>query len=107
MELNKFHLVPASSRQQYPFDIRLLLYVQSRTPDDGRRDRPKQVECYLKINNLGNKFHFVPASSRQQYLFDICLLLYVQSRTPDDGRRDRLKHIECYAKINILSNWCI
>jgi hypothetical protein len=24
------------------------------TPDDGRRDRPKQVECCAKINNLRN-----------------------------------------------------
>jgi len=27
----------------------LLLYVQSRTPDDGRKDRPKHVECHSKI----------------------------------------------------------
>jgi len=32
-------------RQQYLFDIRLLLYVQSWTADDGRKDRPKHVEC--------------------------------------------------------------
>ena len=37
-----------ASRQQYLFDIRLLLYVQSLTPDDGRKDRPKHVECYTK-----------------------------------------------------------
>ena len=29
--------------------ICLLLYVQSLTPDDGRNDRPKHVECYYKI----------------------------------------------------------
>ena len=36
-----------ASRQQY-----LLLYVQSWTPDDGRKDRPKHVECHFqnKIN---------------------------------------------------------
>jgi len=33
-------------------DLCLLLYVQSETPDDGRKDRPKHVECYYKINNL-------------------------------------------------------
>ena len=26
----------------------LLLYVQARTPDDVRKDRPKRVECYSK-----------------------------------------------------------
>jgi len=35
----------ASSRQ-YLSDICLLLYVQSRTPDDGWKDRPKHVDCY-------------------------------------------------------------
>ena len=38
-----------ASRQQYLFDICLLLYVQSWTPDDGRKDRPKHVECQSKI----------------------------------------------------------
>jgi hypothetical protein len=27
----------------------MMLYVQSLTPDDGRRDRPKHVECCSKI----------------------------------------------------------
>jgi len=35
----------ASSRQ-YLFDIRLLQYVQSLTPVDGWKDRPKYVDCY-------------------------------------------------------------
>ena len=40
---------PLASSQQNLFDICLLLYVQSWTPDDGRKDRPKHVECYSKI----------------------------------------------------------
>jgi len=28
---------------------RLLLYVRFWTPDDGRKDRPKHVECHSKI----------------------------------------------------------
>jgi len=39
-----------ASRQQYLFDKCLLLYVQSWSPDDGRKDRPKHVECHSKIN---------------------------------------------------------
>jgi len=31
------------------FDIFLMLYVHSKTPDDGRKDRPKHVEHYFKI----------------------------------------------------------
>jgi len=38
-----------ASRQQYLFDKCLLLYVQSWTADDGRKDRPKHVECHSKI----------------------------------------------------------
>ena len=38
-----------ASRQQYLFDICLLLYVQSLTPDDGRKDRPKHVECHKAV----------------------------------------------------------
>jgi len=39
----------AVCREQYLFDKCLLLYVQSSTPDDGRKDRPKHVERYSKI----------------------------------------------------------
>jgi hypothetical protein len=40
---------PLASSQQNLFDIHLMLYVQSQTPDDGRKDSPKHVECYYKI----------------------------------------------------------
>ena len=40
----------SASRQHYLFDKFLLLYVQSWTPDDRRKDPPKHVECYSKIN---------------------------------------------------------
>ena len=38
--------------RQYLFDICLLLYVQSLTPDDGQKDRPKHVQCYSNKINL-------------------------------------------------------
>ena len=45
------HLVPASKQPQNLYDIYLMLYVQSQTPDDGRRDRPKHVALFQnKIN---------------------------------------------------------
>jgi len=47
-----YDLVPPSKQEQYLFDIRLLLYVQSRTPDDGRKDRPKHVELFQNKINL-------------------------------------------------------
>ena len=40
-----------ASRQQYMFDKCLLLYVQSWTPDDGRKDRPEHAECHSKIKS--------------------------------------------------------
>jgi hypothetical protein len=39
--------------------ICLLLYVQSWTPDDGRKDRPKHVECYAKENKVEKLVHQV------------------------------------------------
>ena len=39
------------------FDICLLLYVQSCTPDDGRKDRPKHVECHSEINEFDTLVH--------------------------------------------------
>ena len=38
----------------YPlvFDVCLLLYVQSWTPDDGRKDRPKHIELFQNKINL-------------------------------------------------------
>jgi len=41
-----------ANRQQYLFDKRLLPYVESWTPDDGRKDRPKHVECHSKIKYI-------------------------------------------------------
>jgi len=38
-----------ANRQQYLCEKCLLLYTQSCTPDDGRKDRPKHVECHSKI----------------------------------------------------------
>ena len=46
-------------RQILLSDKRLLLYVQSRTPDDGRKDRPKHVECHSKINKFLTLVHLV------------------------------------------------
>jgi len=43
---NQFHLVPASMQSTNLYDIHLMLYVQSWTPDDGRKDHPKHVEWY-------------------------------------------------------------
>ena len=40
-----------ASRQQYLFDICLLLYVQSSTSDDGRKERPKYVELFQNKKN--------------------------------------------------------
>ena len=38
------------------FDICLLPYVQFLAPDDGRKDRPKHVDRFTRINNLRNRY---------------------------------------------------
>jgi len=48
MEL-QFHLIPASKQPQNLCDIYPMLYVQSWTPDDGQRDRPKHAERCSKM----------------------------------------------------------
>jgi len=58
-QLSKRYCWLLASRQQYLFDKCLLLYVQSWTPDDGRNDRPKHVECHSKINTFENLVHLV------------------------------------------------
>jgi len=78
------HLVPASKQTAVSV---WLLYVQSWTADDGRKDRPKHVECYSKQTAVS------------------VWLLYVQSWTADDGRKDRPKHVECYSKQTAVSVW--
>jgi len=45
--------------RQYLFDIRLLHYVQSLTPDDGRKDRPKHVEWYSNKIKFEALMHLV------------------------------------------------
>jgi len=35
--------------QHQVYVIQVIMYVQSLTPDDERRDRPKRVECCSKI----------------------------------------------------------
>jgi hypothetical protein len=50
---NRYRCLLASNQVlQYLFDIYLLLHVQSRTPDDGRKDSPKHVKCYSKIKSI-------------------------------------------------------
>ena len=56
---NRYCCLLASGYPQYLFDIYLLLYVQSCTPDDGRKDRPKSVECHSKVNKFDTLVHLV------------------------------------------------
>jgi len=41
---SQFHLVPACMQSTNLYDIEQTPYVQSWTPDDERKDRPKHVE---------------------------------------------------------------
>ena len=51
---NRYCYCLLASRQQYLFDVCLLLYVQSWTPDDGWKDRPKHIELFQNKINLGH-----------------------------------------------------
>jgi len=56
---NRYCFLLVSKQTADLFDIRLLLYVQSWTPDDGRKDRPKHVQCHSKINKFETSVHLV------------------------------------------------
>ena len=45
------HMSNSCCYLQQPFGICLLPYVQFWAPDDGRKDRPKQLERFIRINN--------------------------------------------------------
>jgi hypothetical protein len=61
-----FHHVPASN-QTAVSDTYLLLYVQFWTPDDGRKDRPKHVECYPK-NKINLRICCILLDLLQKYI---------------------------------------
>jgi hypothetical protein len=58
-----------ASRQHYLSDICLLLYVQSWTPDDGRKHRPKHVQCYSKLKKFETLVHLVGFTIEMYFLF--------------------------------------
>jgi len=49
IQLSNRYCCLLASKQTAVSDKCLLLYVQSWTPDDGQKDRPKHVECHSKI----------------------------------------------------------
>jgi len=57
MELH-FLLVPASKQSTNQYDIYPMLFVLSRTPDDGRKDRPKHVDWYSVNSKIVHLFGF-------------------------------------------------
>ena len=60
--------VPPSKQSTNLYDIYLMLYIQSGTPDDGRKDRPKHVEWY-SVNSKN-------CASSWFYCRNICKVLY-------------------------------
>jgi len=55
----------ASKQSTNLYDIYLMLYVQSCTPDDGRKDRPKHVEWYpTNLKNCAPSWSYNRSISR-------------------------------------------
>jgi hypothetical protein len=50
--------MPAGKQSTNLYDINLTLCVQSGTPDDGRKDRPKHVEWYSVNSKIVHLFGF-------------------------------------------------
>jgi hypothetical protein len=61
----RWNLVPASKQSTNLYDICPKLYVQSWTPDDGRKDRPKHVEWYsINSKNCASSWFYSRNISR-------------------------------------------
>jgi len=65
--------------EEFQYDIYLMLCVQTWTPDDGRKDRPKHIEWYSinsKIVHIVGftveLYHYVRSHERQNYKFRMC-----------------------------------
>jgi len=71
----------ASKKPQnlHVYDIYLMLYVQSWTPDDGRRDLPKHVECFLGFSYRASFKHYDKGYQQMPLSFVIFLYLHVSS----------------------------
>jgi len=102
-------------RQQYLFDIRLLLYVQLLMMDADSSICFTDAcccmyNCWWWTQTAVSVWHMpvgvcttADDGRRQQYLFNRCLVLYLESLSPDDGRKERPKHVDCYSnEINII-----
>jgi hypothetical protein len=62
-----FHLVLASMQSTNRYDIYLMPCVQSWTPDDGRKDRPKHVEWYSINSKIVHLVGFTIEIRRQGF----------------------------------------
>ena len=92
----------ASKQSAVLFDIGLL-YVQSCTPYDGRKDSPKHVECHYKINKCYTLEHlvgFIIGISTQIFFYKYskvkshenpCSASVVVQCGQTDGQKDRRK----------------
>jgi len=52
-----------------------LLHVQSWTPDDGRKDRPKHVECNIILNSVRQYNHFITQGNYKATCFEYRLVI--------------------------------
>jgi hypothetical protein len=62
------------------------LAVQSSTPDDGRKDRPKHVQCYAKINKF----------EKLVRLFGFSIGMYYDARTYERQTSCTHEAIDCW-----------
>jgi len=74
-----YHLVPASKQPQNLYDIYLMLYVQSWTPDDVRKDRPKHV--VLLQNKFEKLVHLIQINHQPDatIFFQFIILTFIYS----------------------------
>ena len=92
-----------ASRQQYLFDICLLLYVQSWTPDDGWQDLPKHVVLFQ------NKIIWYIDASGWFYYRNIlrCAALWTSNQTLEVTVTPVTSRITCLWVWHLLGNYFV
>ena len=84
------HPDPARKLSANLYDIYLMLYVQFQTPDDGRKDRLKHVECCSKIKYIRDIVHLAGFTILVEIHYDARSYKYIMMHGPTNV------NIECY-----------
>ena len=89
------------------YDIYLVLYIQSWTPNDGRKDRPKHVEWYwIKSKNCTSSWYYYRNISRGTVPWTSKFIFFKTSRISGaDSSRYSVGAVGIFLGVNAAGAW--